>query len=394
MLSSFANDVLVTFNGQGVSTRVGSRLLFSAVQSVLQRDVIFENLTQSERDVVYAARDFARFRKQFFRDFADRYYSLLLTYRGIEIDAQDYFTNQRGFAKAGAEYQAGRLPRFQVDQFEQNALRSRSNLISSCNSLEGALDAFKIQLGLPPEMPLNVDLTELEELTRRDSLTAAAQLAERKQLELIQAGKEGEDDLGVRVNTAMELTRRLIRLAAPAESTEDLGSLDDASDAGPEGATQSGAAADAPRPAAAVDQQTLENLRQLLLRLAAAEAKLKVAFNSRVLTNELQSDSDTPPLRLFQRAVELMRTLLDSCDRQLALTEDAPPKLRSTSKRRSAQGGVKRVDGAVIGGPPPEATRPAGRVGRSSQPIARGSAASGDGAEGEHHGSGKRASRH
>ena len=52
LLSSFANDVLVTFNGQGVSTRVGSRLLFTAVQSLLQRDIIFENLTQAERDVV------------------------------------------------------------------------------------------------------------------------------------------------------------------------------------------------------------------------------------------------------------------------------------------------------------------------------------------------------
>ena len=220
-----------------------------------------------------------------------------------------------------------------MDQFEQNALRSRSNLISSCNALEGALDAFKIQLGLPPEMPLNVDLTELEELTRRDSLTAAAQLATRKQLELRQVSQEDDEDLGVRVNTAMELTRRLLRLAAPAESAAALENVSPpagGADAAP--TSSDGQPADAPPPEVPVDQQTLDELRRLLSRLAAAEAKLKVAFNSRVLADELQSDSDTPPLRLFQRAVELMRSLLDSCRRQLALSEDSP----TTRKRGNA----------------------------------------------------------
>ena len=133
LILGFANSVLLTFNGPTEFTEdVSSELVGQFTQSLLQRDVVFESLTQSERDVVYAARSFARFRKEFFRDLATQYYhQLLLTYRDIEIDAQDYFSNLRGFLQAGAEYRAGRLPRFQVDQFEQDALSSRSVLIST-----------------------------------------------------------------------------------------------------------------------------------------------------------------------------------------------------------------------------------------------------------------------
>ena len=141
---------MLTFNGpSGFTSSIGSELLFQVTQTVFQRDVIFESLTQAERDVVYAARDFARFRKEFFSDFARDYYSLLLTYRAIEIDSQDYFSNLREFLKGEATFLAGQLSLIQVDQFEQNALRSRSNLVGSCNSLEQALDGLKVQIGVP-----------------------------------------------------------------------------------------------------------------------------------------------------------------------------------------------------------------------------------------------------
>ncbi|MBN1851615.1 MAG: hypothetical protein JW829_02795, partial [Pirellulales bacterium] len=107
LLARFANDVVLTFNGpDGFAADVGSELLLDISQSVLQRDIVFERLTQAERDVVYAARDFARFRKQFFRDLTVQYYSLILTYRGIEIDAQDYFSNLRAYEQGYAEYRA------------------------------------------------------------------------------------------------------------------------------------------------------------------------------------------------------------------------------------------------------------------------------------------------
>ena len=58
LLARFANDVVLTFNGpDGFAADVGSELLLDISQPIFQRDVVFERLTQSERDVVYAARD-------------------------------------------------------------------------------------------------------------------------------------------------------------------------------------------------------------------------------------------------------------------------------------------------------------------------------------------------
>ena len=181
LLARFANDVVLTFNGpNGFAADVGSELFAEITQPLLQRDIVFERLTQSERDVVYAARDYARFKKQFFRDIATDYYQLLLTYRNIEINMLDFFANQRGFDQAKNEYrQRQKLPRFQVDQFEQNALSSRSRVIRSCNDLEQSLDRLKLRLGIPPETPINLDLTELEILTVRDEITVAAELVSR-----------------------------------------------------------------------------------------------------------------------------------------------------------------------------------------------------------------------
>ena len=80
LVTRFANSVLLTFGGaDGFAADIGSELLFEVTHSVFQNDVRFERLTQAERNVVYAARDFARFRKTFYLQLATQYYNLLRT---------------------------------------------------------------------------------------------------------------------------------------------------------------------------------------------------------------------------------------------------------------------------------------------------------------------------
>ena len=96
LVGQFANDILLTFNGPtGFAADVSSELLLDLTQRVFQRDILLEPLIQSERNLVYAARTFARFRKIFFLDVASDYYGILRNYRGIEIDAQNYFAQAR-----------------------------------------------------------------------------------------------------------------------------------------------------------------------------------------------------------------------------------------------------------------------------------------------------------
>lgn len=212
LVARFANDVVLTFNGpSGYSSSIGSELFIDLFQPILQRDVRFEPLTQAERDVVYAARDFVRFQKTLFRDLAGQYFSLLLTYRGIAINTQDYFSNLSQFNRAAASERAGQISLIQVDQFEQNVLRSRGNVINSCNALEGALDRLKVRIGLPTEMPLNLALSELEALTLQDEASVLQKQLARKS-RVFQQRLSSEGTAGS-VPALTEVARRMLSLA-------------------------------------------------------------------------------------------------------------------------------------------------------------------------------------
>jgi outer membrane protein TolC len=323
LVARFANSVVLTFHGvDGFAADVGSSLLLDISQRVIQRDVIFEQLTQSERDVVYAARDLARFRKELFQRLAGQYYRLLLNYRRIEIDTQDYFSNLRGWIQTEAEYRADRRSRFEVDQFEQRSLDSRRGLISRANSLEQSLDQLKLLIGLPTELPINLDLTELEELTMRDE-AAAAEERVRRTLRNLSYEREtaNVEQISVLMNGAIDLTDRAIRMLASRQRlTGDPGPVD--------------------------------ALQLALDELAVQEALLEVNFNRSVLLQgvrplddreaqeppaaeaEPAADAtpdpaggairDAPPLLVLRRSMELVDSLLRMLQRQLRLVERLP----------------------------------------------------------------------
>ena len=71
LLVDFANSLVYEFTGD--TQTVNSNFLISLVQPLLRgagRKVRLESLTQAERDTLYAVRDFARFRKQFWANVA------------------------------------------------------------------------------------------------------------------------------------------------------------------------------------------------------------------------------------------------------------------------------------------------------------------------------------
>ena len=310
LLARFANDVVLTFNGpDGFTADIGSELLCQLSQSVFQRDVVFENLTQAERNVVYAARTFARYRKTLFSNLANQYYNLLLAYRRIEVDGMDYFGNLRGFYRAEAENQAGRLPRFQVDQFEQSSLTSRSTLITDYNTLERSLDNLKLQVGLPPELPLNLDLAELEQLTLRDETTAAAERVRRARRNLQTERQQAVIDRDVLLNLGLDLAGKMLRLM---ELRETL---------------------DHPQP----EKNGVQQLRD---RLSVQQAELEMRQSQAALAKEQQPTPPAPaapPLRIFQRALDVIDATLTFGERCLesALRETPPPAWATDSQTRA-----------------------------------------------------------
>ncbi len=332
-LARFANSVVLTFNGpSGFASDIGSEMIFDFQQTIFQRDVRFENLTQAERDVIYATRDYLRFRKQLFRDVADQYYSLLLNYRGIEINAQDYFTNLRGFIQSQAEYRtAEKIPRIQVDQFEQNVLRTRSNLVSNCFSLDAALDQLKFRLGLPIEMPLYLELTELQSISLKDELSVARQMISRARAELLNARASSIMDATTLSNVAEVLADRMsniLQIQEQMESSENtrLSAQTDKTPANPP--SENTASQSAIRKAA----RELAQLQKLLQILGV---RMQVDLLRKELDAQLESETPAPPLRILIRAIDYCATQLQTID--LAIGDTSKPKPPDNSKPENSK---------------------------------------------------------
>lgn len=290
LTARFANDVLLTFNGAGgYSSSIGSEILVDLSQPLIQRDIRFEPLTQAERDVVYAARDFVQFRKRLFRDLAVQYYNLLLTYRSIAINTQDYFSNLGGFNRAAALYQTERIPRFQVDQFEQNVLRSRGNLINSCNNLEGALDRLKLRIGLPTEMPINLALNELEDLTLSDEATVIREQIRRTRNQVQQ--HIANDDPFFAIPVAAELSRQLLTLA---EIELRLSRIEAAE---------------------------LDDLRLVVALLEAEDKRVRAAENAQVLSSNNSQASELLAAQVFLRNIDVLEATLEAVYQEFKLLE-------------------------------------------------------------------------
>lgn len=120
-----------------------------------------EDLIQAERDLVYAARAFERFRREYFVDIANTYYDLLRQLQSIE-NQQLQLEGLRQLAdRLRALVQAGRTPGFEADDAEAQVLFGQSNLIRAQDNYQAALDRLKIQIGMPTTQSLVIQPTQL-----------------------------------------------------------------------------------------------------------------------------------------------------------------------------------------------------------------------------------------
>ena len=129
------------------------------------RDVVMEPLTQAEREVLYEARRYERFRSTFAFDVAGFFFRVL--------QAEDTLANERQNEsnlavlreRNEAFAEAGLLNEIEVDQARQNELQARNRVIDADSSLSSQLDDFKFFLGLPIDVQLELDPGELLDLS-------------------------------------------------------------------------------------------------------------------------------------------------------------------------------------------------------------------------------------
>ncbi|QDT36144.1 TolC family protein [Stratiformator vulcanicus] len=157
-----ANNTLWLF-GAGDQEQTFSALSYSVVQPLLLgagRKVVLESLTQAERNVLYSARDLARFRQTFFVDTVSGGpgggYLQLLAQKQTIVNLEG---NIRRLEQQLDVLKADTLEQdvLAVAQLESSLLSNLNRLRSARRSLQDDFDQFKIQLGLPPEIYLTLD---------------------------------------------------------------------------------------------------------------------------------------------------------------------------------------------------------------------------------------------
>ncbi len=161
LLVDFANSFVWEYNGPNQQT-VSSNLLVNLIQPLLRgagRDVRMEDLTQGERSLLYAVREFARFRKQFYVDITTQggYLDLLLQLQSIRNFEANLKSQEQNLRMHEALYAAGSVSGLSLDQAFQGYQGARLALLQAQTGLENAFDAFKITLGLPPGIPIRLD---------------------------------------------------------------------------------------------------------------------------------------------------------------------------------------------------------------------------------------------
>jgi len=314
LLADFANSFVWEFTGRDVSM-ASSGLLFTWMQPLLRgacKQVRLERLTQSERNLLYSIRDFARFRRTFYVDIESDtgYLGLLLRVQAIRNQQFNLRNLERSLREHEELAAAGQLRPIQVDQVFQQYQSARLNLLQTERGYETALDGYKFRLGLPPTLEVRLDESplaafelndpRLDELRDRNEQLnlALLQYDEAPPLDVLEAGFksviEQQKELAKileQVVTELDTMRGRLeaeskrleqdKAGAAPESVEEAieSALEDLP--APEGATDDGVVAprykSAPSAARELDEHTRR--RRLVDVLAAALADTRTALD-------------------------------------------------------------------------------------------------------------------
>lgn len=138
--------------------------------------VASESLIQAERNLVYAARDYEEFRRQFLVSITRDYLGLLQSQAQISNQKRQLVSLRNLSRQVAAFVEAGRSRPFEQRLTENQVLSARESLASLRDSYIVQLERFKIRLGIEPDRAVIIrsvafDLSEpevtLEEAARR-----------------------------------------------------------------------------------------------------------------------------------------------------------------------------------------------------------------------------------
>lgn len=192
---SVANDFVKYWSG-GLDHSAATALAVDVIQPLWRdagRLVAQENLTQAERDMVYAVRSFARFRKTFCVQTTSAYYGVLRSRDAVTNQWQNYERVRQSVERTEWLAAKGDLPPFEVDQARQDQLAAWDSWLQTIRRYQEQLDRFKVTLALPADAAVELDPQEVERLREAGlreiplTLERVVRLALRRRFDLMNA---------------------------------------------------------------------------------------------------------------------------------------------------------------------------------------------------------------
>ena len=161
--ATLANDLVLYFDGKPKVPDLTLRLTQPLLRGA-GAEIAAEVLTQAERDVVYAVRDYSHYQKTFAIETVGEYFRVLQDKDAVRNSYNNYLNLQKARDRAEAMAEAERLARYQVDQARQSELSARVKYLKAVESYRQALDSFKQRLSLPLGEALRLEDRALTDL--------------------------------------------------------------------------------------------------------------------------------------------------------------------------------------------------------------------------------------
>ncbi len=218
-----ANDLLHYYTGDprhSVISTISVNLTQPLLRGFGRNNPDVEALTQAERDVVYAVRDYSFFQDQFALEVVNDYFDLLAEKQGI----RDRYTNYLGRVQSTRRLEARANDRERladVDQARQAELTAKNNYVNDLATYRNDLDQFKIKLGLPVGEKVTLEDQTLDELVQTGLVPAvleadeAYKIATGKQLQILNAIDRFEDSRR-KVGVAADLLKADVKFVGDA----------------------------------------------------------------------------------------------------------------------------------------------------------------------------------
>jgi outer membrane protein TolC len=189
-------------------------------------EIAAERLTQAERDLLYALREFTLFRKDFTVDICSAYFGVLRDRDVVRNSYQSYLNFQKNAARERAFASEGRRTQAELGRIEQAELSAENAWVNALRSYREGLDRFKIQLGLSTDSKLALDDRDLSSLREKGLSHPALSTEEAVKVALVTrldfyTDQDNVEDAARRVKVAANALKPGLDLVAQAGASSE-----------------------------------------------------------------------------------------------------------------------------------------------------------------------------